>query len=40
MELKATNAKTRQLIIQTFIYNLIYSGARKELCKIMQQKEI
>ena len=30
----------RELTIQTFIYYLIYSGARKGFCKIMQCKEI
>ena len=30
----------RQVTIQTLIYYLIYSGARKAFCKIMQPKEI
>ena len=30
----------RELTIQTFIYYLIYSGASKGFCKIMQCKEI
>ena len=30
----------RELTIQTFIYNLIYSGARKGFGKIRQCKEI
>ena len=29
----------RKLTIQTFIYYLIYSGAREGFCKIMQCKE-
>ena len=32
--------KMRELTIQKLIYHLIYSGARKVFCKIMQSKEI
>ena len=34
---KYQTAKTRQLITQTFIYYLIYSGPRKVFHKIMQR---
>ena len=29
-----------ETMIQTFVYYLVYSGARKAFCKIMQHKQI
>ena len=37
---KQLNDKTKQLIMQAFIYHLVYSGVRNVFCKIRQRKEI